>query len=210
MDRTHRWAKRSLDYHRKNKKEDQALFGIVQGGRHEDLRKESARVIGAMDFDGFGIGGSFDKEDIYNAVGWVNDILPKEKPRHLLGIGEPIDLIMGIENGIDTFDCVSPTRIARNGAAYTHDGRINLLNAQFISDFSPLDKECGCYTCKNYTRAYLSHLFESKEMLAATLASIHNLYFLVNLVKGARVAILEGNWEEYKKKVLESYYKGDK
>lgn len=158
-----------------------------------------------MNFDGFGIGGSFDKDDIGTAVGWVSDELPEDKPRHLLGIGEPGDLILGIENGMDTFDCVAPTRIARNGSVYI--GRknrsspkwtINLLNACFTSDFSPLDPDCGCYTCKNYTRSYLSHLFRAKEMTGATLASIHNLYFLVNLVKRARRMIIENRWEEFK------------
>ncbi len=208
MDRTHRWAERSLAYHKsQDASEKQALFGIVQGGRHEDLRKESARVIGGMDFDGFGIGGSFDKEDIYSAVGWVNDILPRGKPRHLLGIGEPVDLFGGIENGIDTFDCVTPTRIARNGSLYTRDGRINMLNSKYVSDFGKIDSECGCYTCKNYTCAYLSHLFRAKEMLAATLASIHNLYFIVHLVEEIRASMLAGNFFEFKKEFLERYYK---
>jgi queuine tRNA-ribosyltransferase len=206
MDRTHRWAKRSLDFHKMNNSKDQALFGIVQGGRHEDLRKESAKVIGAMDFDGFGIGGSFDKEDIYTAVGWVNDILPKGKPRHLLGIGEPIDLFGGIENGIDTFDCVTPTRIARNGSLYTRDGRINILNAKYVNDFTKVDAECECYTCTNYTSAYLSHLFRAKEMMAATLASIHNLYFIVNLVKEIRVSMEKEKFYEFKEKFLGRYY----
>lgn len=214
MDRTHRWAQRSLDYHKsKVESENQALFGIVQGGRHKDLREQSAKIIGAMEssgkggFDGFGIGGSFDKEDIYNSVGWVNDILPKGKPRHLLGIGEPVDLFGGIENGIDTFDCVTPTRIARNGALYTRDGRINILNEKFINDSNRIDSECLCYTCKNYTRSYLSHLFRAKEMLAATLASIHNLYFIVNLVKDIRKSMLEGKFYEFKKEFLDRYYK---
>ncbi len=176
-----------------------ALYGIVQGGRYEDLRKESARTIGAMDFDGFGIGGTFEKGDMATAVGWVCAELPEHKPRHLLGIGEPIDLILGIENGADTFDCVAPTRIARNGSVYTRNqGRLNLLNAQFIEDFSPLDPTCSCYTCTKYTRAYLAHLFRAKEMLAGTLASIHNLYFVVHLVKQARQAIIEGKWVEFK------------
>ncbi len=175
-----------------------ALFGIIQGGRYEDLRKQSAREIGSMDFEGFGIGGSFDKDDIGTAVGWVADELPEGKPRHLLGIGKPEDLILGIENGIDTFDCVAPTRIARNGSAYLGSGMfkgkstINLLNAEFKDDMKPIDPECGCYTCKNYTRAYVAHLFRAKEMLGATLLSIHNLYFLVNLVKEARKAIING------------------
>jgi queuine tRNA-ribosyltransferase len=221
VDRTYIWAQRclsgrsDLDISRSDLPEIPALFGIIQGGRHEDLRRLSARTIGALDFDGFGIGGSFDKADIGTAVGWVCEELPENKPRHLLGIGEPIDLILGIENGIDTFDCVAPTRIARNGSAYVKKfqgdpisrsdlpeisgrGRINLLNAQFISDFNPIDSDCGCYTCKNYTRSYLAHLFRAKEMLAATLTSIHNLYFLVNLVKDARKAIVEGRWEEFK------------
>ncbi|HEY9583952.1 MAG TPA: tRNA guanosine(34) transglycosylase Tgt [Candidatus Paceibacterota bacterium] len=202
MNRTHRWAQRSLDAH----STDQSLFGIVQGGRYEDLRKESAKIIGSMDFPGFGIGGSFDKEDIYTAVGWVNDILPKDKPRHLLGIGEPVDLFGGVENGIDTFDCVTPTRIARNGSLYTRDGRINILNAKYVNNFSKID-DCDCYTCKNYTLAYLSHLFRAKEMLGATLASIHNLYFIVNLVKDIRKSILEGTFFEFKEKWLGMYYK---
>lgn len=207
MARTHRWAERSLDFHKQNKTADQALFGIVQGGRYQDLRKESAQIIGGMDFDGFGIGGSFDKEDIYTAVGWVNDVLPEGKPRHLLGIGEPADLFGGIENGIDTFDCVTPTRIARNGGLYTRDGRINILNAEHINNFEKIDNECTCYTCTHYTRAYLSHLFRAKEMLGATLASIHNLFFIVNLVKEIRQSILNENFFEFKEKFLERYYK---
>jgi queuine tRNA-ribosyltransferase len=152
-----------------------------------------------MDFDGFGIGGTFEKGDMATAVGWVCAELPEGKPRHLLGIGEPADLILGIENGADTFDCVAPTRLARNGSVYTRNqGRLNLLNAQFIDDFSPLDPRCGCYTCTTYTRAYLAHLFRAKEMLAGTLASIHNLYFVVNLVKEARQAIIAGKWTEFK------------
>jgi len=198
VERTNRWAERCLQYHLENES-GSALFGIVQGGRHEDLRKASAQAIGAMGFDGFGIGGSFDKDDIGTAVGWVSDTLPENKPRHLLGIGsEPNDLILGIENGVDTFDCVAPTRMARNGSVYTKRGRANLLNAQYVNDFGPIDPGCGCYTCKNYTAAYLSHLFRAKEMLAATLASIHNLYFMVNLAKEARKAIVEGKFQEFK------------
>jgi queuine tRNA-ribosyltransferase len=227
VERTAEWAERCLVYHKSHvggqdigetvesnadlnqkKMQEQALFGIVQGGRHEELRRLSARTIGAMDFDGFGIGGSFDKDDIGTAVGWVADELPEGKPRHLLGIGEPGDLILGIENGMDTFDCVAPTRIARNGAAYVAKSAIsdiaenkkwtiNLLNARFMTDFSPIDPDCDCYTCKNYTRAYVAHLFRAKEILGATLLSIHNLYFLVHLVKEARKAIVEGRWKEF-------------
>ena len=204
MDRTHRWAKRSLEYHR-SAKTNQALFGIIQGGRFEDLRKESARIIGDMDFDGFGIGGSFDKEDLYTAVGWVADELPEDKPRHLLGIGEPVDLILGIENGMDTFDCVVPTRIARNGTIFTRNGKIHIANAEYKMDFGKLDDGCECYTCTHYSRAYVSHLFRVKEMTAATLGSIHNLYFLVNLVKEARKAILDDSFEKFKDKFISNY-----
>jgi len=223
MDRTHAWAKRcvkrhkeyevvSMKYEAEYKKglphtsyplpHTPALFGIVQGGRYEDLRKESAKIIGAMDFDGFGIGGSFDKGDVSTVVGWVCDELPENKPRHLLGIGEPLDLLLGIENGADTFDCVAPTRIARNGSAYIRKGRINLLNTEYSTDFLPLDPECDCSTCKKYTRAYLSHLFRAKEMLAATLTSIHNLYFVVNLAARARSAIIDGTFEVFKRDFL--------
>ncbi len=213
MERTHRWAERSLNAHKKlnlvarppNNK--QGLFGIVQGGRFEDLRKESAEFISKLDFDGFGIGGSFNKEDMGTAVGWVNEILPEDKPRHLLGIGEPLDLFMGVENGCDLFDCVAPTRMARNGTLHTQSGRINILNAKFIKDFLPIDSECECYTCKNYTRAYLSHLFRAKEMLASTLASIHNLYFIINLVKKIRQSILDEWFGEFKEEFLKKYYK---
>ena len=188
-------------------KKPQALFGIVQGGRSEKLRKKSAEAIGAMDFDGFGIGGSFAKEDMSTAVKWVNEILPEEKPRHLLGIGEPEDLFMGVENGVDLFDCVGPTRIARNGTVFTHEGKINLLNAQFVNKFEPIEKDCECYTCKSYTLAYLSHLFRAKEMEGATLASIHNTYFIVNLVNKMREAILNDNFFEFKKEFLSKYEK---
>ena len=197
MERTHAWAKRSLAEHKKNPN-GQSLFGIVQGGRHQDLRQESARVIGGMDFAGFGIGGSFNKDDMDTAVGWVNQILPTEKPRHLLGIGAVEDLIGAVEQGCDTFDCVAPTRMARNGTLETVAGRLNILNAQYKTDFSPIEKDCGCYTCKNYTRAYLAHLFRSKEMLGATLASIHNLYFFINFVNQMREAILSNRFADFK------------
>lgn len=211
IERTHTWAKRSLDEHKRlgvssATGEMQALFGVVQGGAYEDLRKESARVLGAMDFDGYGIGGSFTKEDMSTAVRWVNEILPEGKPRHLLGIGEPIDILLGIENGIDTFDCVSPTRIARNGAIYTLDGRINLNNAQYKNDMSPLSDDKSWYTHR-YTKAYLSHLFKSDEMLASTLASIHNLKFLTTLCENAREHLIQGTFGEFKNKFIKRYYK---
>jgi len=204
LDRTHRWAKRSLEYHQK-KESKQALFGIVQGGRDENLRKESAKVIGEMDFDGFGIGGSFEKEDMSTAVKWVNEILPKEKPRHLLGIGEPLDLFMASEFGCDLFDCVLPTRMGRVGAIYTKDGKINLLNQKYREDSKPLEDDCQCYSCKNFSKSYIAHLFRAKEMLAATLASIHNLYFINNTVKNIRQMILDGNFASYKKDFLQRY-----
>jgi queuine tRNA-ribosyltransferase len=211
IDRTHRWAKRSLDEHKRlgvssATGKQQALFGVVQGGAYEDLRKESARVLGAMDFDGYGIGGSFSKEDMSTAVRWVNEILPEEKPRHLLGIGEPLDILLGIENGVDTFDCVSPTRIARNGAIYTKDGRINLHNAKYKNDMSPLSEDEDWYT-HNYTKAYVSHLFRSDEMLAATLASMHNLKFLTMLCSDARKHLLAGTFSQFKDTFIARYYK---
>ncbi len=206
MDRTHRWAKRSLTFHKKHPiSKKQALFGIVQGGRFEDLREESARVIGGMDFDGFGIGGSFEKKDIQEVVGLVNNLLPSNKPRHLLGIGEPQDLILGIETGIDLFDCVAPTRIARNGQLYTRKGKINILNSKFREDMNEIDKGCHCYTCKNYTRSYLAHLFRAREIFGMTLASIHNVYFIVNLVKDTRNAILEDRLDIHKKEFFKQY-----
>lgn len=211
INRTHEWAKRSLDEHKRlgvseATGEQQALFGVVQGGAYEDLRKESATVLGRMDFDGYGIGGSFTKEDMATAVRWVNEILPEGKPRHLLGIGEPIDMLLAIENGIDTFDCVAPTRIARNGGLYTYDGRININNAEFKHDMSPISDDESWYT-HNYTKAYLSHLFHSDEMLAATLASIHNLKFITQLVDDARQALLEDRFMEFKNTFITRYYK---
>lgn len=215
MDRTHRWALRSLEAHNTlDPEKKQALFGVVQGGRFETLRKESAQVLADMitqqgdSFDGFGIGGSFEKDDLGTAVKWVNEILPEGKPRHLLGIGEPIDFFLGVENGCDTFDCVAPTRIARNGGIYTAQGKINIHNAVHKTSFIPLEEGCACYTCQNYTRAYLAHLFRSEEMLGATLASIHNLYFINKLVADIRESLLNDTFFEFKERFLKVYYKG--
>ena len=239
LERTHRWAERSLVEHKKlsceaessftgslsgsalpalplgpsacetprkeNSASSPALFGIVQGGRDENLRKKSAEFIGSLDFDGFGIGGSFAKEDMSSAVKWVNDILPEDKPRHLLGIGEPEDIFMGIENGVDLFDCVAPTRNARNGSLYTKNGKINILNKEYRTDFTMINEGCSCYTCQNFTRAYLSHLFHGKEMLGGTLATIHNLYFIINLVKQIRQSILDEKFFEFKEGFLKSW-----
>jgi tRNA-guanine transglycosylase len=196
MERTHRWAKRSIMAHKQNFSalKSQGLYGVVQGGRHLDLRAESATALSNMDFDGFGVGGSFSKADLGEALRTVNEILPEDKPRHLLGIGEPEDIVEGVSLGCDTFDCVAPTRIARTGTIYerTNDGhkRINLLNAKYQRDFSKPDESCDCYVCQNYTKAYLSHLFRSREMLGPHLASLHNLYFIVNFTKRLRESIL--------------------
>lgn len=207
LDRTHNWAERSFRRFKElsKSKKEQYIFGIVQGGRFEDLRRRSAKFISGLDFDGFGLGGSFIKEDIETAIGWINQELPEEKPRHLLGVGEPIDLILAVENGADLFDCVLPTRMGRNGALFTASGKINIFNRKFSRDFKKLDDRCECYCCQNYTRAYLSHLFRSKEMLAATLASIHNLYFLNNLMSRIRESILEDKFFEFKEEFLSKY-----
>ena len=249
LGRTHSWAKRSLDEHKKREDEKiktspetlfvrssddgdgsgarpsqkefqaslsqvfpQALFGIVQGGRDENLRKKSAKIISEINvdgkyFDGFGIGGSFAKEDMSTAVKWVNEILPEDKPRHLLGIGEPEDLFMGIENGVDLFDCVLPTRLGRNGTIYTKYGKISITNKKYRDDFTPIEDDCECYSCKGYTRAYIAHLFHGKEMLAGTLASIHNLHFIVTLVSKIRQSILDDNFSEFKNEFLSKYDK---
>ena len=222
LERTHRWAERCLVEHIKleNEKENstentilnspQSLFGIVQGGREESLRKKSAKIISEINvdgkyFDGFGIGGSFAKEDMSTAVKWVNEILPEEKPRHLLGIGEPEDLFMGIENGVDLFDCVLPTRLGRNGTVYTKTGKIIMTNKKFRTDFTPIENDCECYSCKNYTKAYIAHLFHGKEMLAGTLASVHNLHFIVNLVKNIRQSILDDKFFDFKEEFLKNW-----
>ncbi|MEI6345918.1 MAG: tRNA guanosine(34) transglycosylase Tgt [bacterium] len=207
MARTHRWAERCLKAHKKVTANGtpQALFGIVQGGRHEDLRKESARIIGSMPFDGFGIGGSFDKEDMGAAVRWVNEFLPENKPRHLLGIGDPVDIFEAVENGCDTFDCVAPTRLGRNGTIYTKHGRVHIENAQYREDMRPIEDDCACYACQHYTRAYIAHLFRADEMLAGTLASTHNLHFIVNLVDRMRKGIEDGTFFELKREFLSTY-----
>lgn len=213
MNRTHRWALRSLEKHSELDSENiQALFGVVQGGRHEDLRKESAHVLAEMKtkdgkmFDGFGIGGSFDKDDMATAVKWVNEILPEEKPRHLLGIGEPMDLFNGVENGCDLFDCVSPTRVARHGILYTMDGPIHITNAKYKEDFSFIDPEIPSYTSKNFTKSYLCHLFRAGESLGGTLASIHNLYFITSLMTKIRDSIENDTFHDFKENFLRRYY----
>ncbi|MCC7436512.1 tRNA guanosine(34) transglycosylase Tgt [Candidatus Nomurabacteria bacterium] len=208
LSRTYEWAKRCINSHEKlDKKKEQALFGVVQGGRHQDLREEAARSIGSLEFDGFGIGGSFTKDDIATAVTWVNKILPEEKPRHLLGIGEPRDLFDGVEAGCDLFDCIAPTRMGRHGTLHTKDGRLNIRNSVFTTDFNRIEEDCTCYTCTHHTRAYLAHLFRADEMTAATLASMHNLHFILRLVEKMRETILNGTFLDFKQSFCERYYK---
>lgn len=204
LDRTHRWAKRSLDA---RIRKDQALFGIVQGGRSRELREESARFVASLGFDGFGIGGSFDKEDMVTIVELVNKILPENKPRHMLGIGEVEDIFEGVERGIDTFDCVLPTRLARNGTLLTPQGRFDIMKTENKMKFEPLMEGCVCYACVHYTKAYLHHLFKAKEILGHRLASIHNLHFMVNLVKQIRQSIINETFFDYKKRFLDDYKK---
>jgi queuine tRNA-ribosyltransferase len=207
MGRTHRWADRSLKAHRQNidKNAAQGIYGIIQGGRFADLRIESAKELAAMDFDGYGIGGSFSKHDLLGILDKVNAELPADKPRHLLGIGEPEDIFIGVASGIDTFDCVLPTRNGRTGGVYTHKGKIQLPNAEFKESFVPLDPDCDCRVCKNYSRAYIRHLFMTGEMLGPMLASEHNLYFLVNLTEKIRLSILDGNFEKFRDDFLSCY-----
>ena len=215
LKRTHDWAIRCLDEHQRltverSDKPYQALYGVIQGAQYEDLRKEAAADLGSMSssgisFDGFGIGGALDKDSLGTIVGWVNSTLPQEKPKHLLGIGAPEDLFVGVENGVDTFDCVLASRIARTSAVYTMTGRFNVSNKPFTHDFNPIDDECDCYTCQNYTRAYLCHLFRGKEMLAATLATIHNERFIVRLVDQMRAALIDGTFYDLKADFMGRY-----
>lgn len=211
LERTRLWAQRCIVEHERltverSDKPYQALFGVIQGAQYEDLRRKASRDLGAMNFDGFGVGGALEKENLGTILGWCADELPEEKPRHLLGISEPDDLFTGIENGADTFDCVSPTRVARNSAFYTPDGRWNLSNARFKRDFTPLMEGCDCYTCTHYTRAYIHHLFKAKEMVSATLISIHNERFVIRMVDDARAAIEDGTYFDLKAEVLGRYY----
>ena len=211
LDRTFAWAKRCISEHEKltierSHRPYQALFGVVQGAQYEDLRKKAAKDLASLDFDGFGIGGALDKNKLGTIVNWVNEELPVNKPRHLLGIGEPDDLFVGVENGADTFDCVAASRVARNNAVYGLDGRFNISVSAFKRDFSPIDESCGCYTCKHYTKAYLNHLIKGKEMLSSTLLTIHNEYFIVNLVAKMRQCIIDGNFFEFKDEFLGRFY----
>jgi len=193
------WAKRGKEAHKNLK---QTLFGIVQGGIYEDLREESARKLMEIDFPGYSIGGlavGESKHDLLKITQFLNDILPKNKPRYLMGVGTPKDILDNIENGIDMFDCVMPTRNARKGTVFTSNGKLIIKSARYKEDFSPIDEECDCYTCKNFSRAYLRHLFSVDELLGMRLATIHSLHFYMELVKSARKAILDKKFAEFKK-----------
>lgn len=211
LGRTHAWAERSLNELSKLRKANserpyQALFGVIQGAQYEDLRRQTSKHLGAMDFDGFGIGGAIEKDNLGNIVRWVNEELPKDKPKHLLGISEPNDIFIAIENGVDTFDCVSPTRVGRNGAFYTYEGRRNIKGAKYKEDFSALLEGCECYACQNFTKAYIHHLAKAGEILAYTLMSVHNEHFIIKLVDDIRHSIGDGTFFELKETWLKRYY----
>lgn len=204
MHRTHTWAKRCKDHH---SRDDQALFGIVQGGVFRDLRQRSAQFIHALDFPGNAIGGlsvGESKQEMYDMISIVNQHLPRDKPRYLMGVGTPLDLIHAVLLGIDLFDSVHPTRIARHKAAFTRTGRMNIANKEFADDPRPLLPDCDCYTCQHFSRAYVRHLVQQKELLAATLLSIHNIHVLLSLARGLRSSMLDNNLENF----LDEYLRG--
>ena len=207
VQRTQEWAVRCVAEHQRltDERADkpyQALFAVVQGAQYEDLRRQSARDLAAHPVDGFGIGGALEKEQLGTIVRWVCEELPEDRPRHLLGIGEPLDVFAGVESGADTFDCVAPSRNARNGTVFHSRKRFHLTNGVYRRDFSPIDETCDCYTCQNYTRAYLHHIFKAKEMLASTLATIHNERYIVRLIDQVRESILDGTFTELRDEVV--------
>lgn len=207
LERTTRWLERCKAAHKYP--ERQALFGIVQGGMYKELREQSAREITAIDLPGYAIGGlsvGEPKEMMYEVLDYTVPLLPEDKPRYLMGVGSPDDLLEGVLRGIDMFDCVLPTRIARNGTAMTSQGKVVVRNASYAEDFSSLDPECDCYTCRNYTKAYLRHLIKCNEILGARLLTIHNLHFLLKLMENVREAIREDRLLDYKKDFFEKYY----
>ena len=213
--RTHRWAVRCLRAHATLTEERvgkpyQALFGVIQGAQYEDLRRRAAADLAALEvdgsrFDGFGLGGALEKENLGRIIGWMVDELPEDRPRHLLGISEPEDLFEAVAFGADTFDCVNPSRVARNAAIYTADGRYNVNTARNRRAFEPLEADCDCYTCTHYTRAYLHHLFKAKEMLASTLATIHNERFTVRLVDEIRASLETGEFDRFRNEFMGRY-----
>lgn len=198
VERTTQWAARCKTAHTRP---DQALFGIVQGGVHNDLRAQSARELIELDFPGYGIGGlsvGEPKEMMYDVLDHLNPIMPADKPRYLMGVGSPDCLVEGVARGVDMFDCVLPTRIARNGTVFVRGGKLVVRNAEYARDFRPLDETCGCYTCRNYTRAYIRHLLKAEEILALRLTTIHNLHFLINMMHEIRTAIESGTFAQYR------------
>lgn len=204
MERTHRWAARCLEAH----DTAQALFGIVQGSVYEDLRAQSARFISELGFPGIAIGGvavGEEKREIHRIVAFTAPLLPEEKPRYLMGVGELDDILQAVASGVDMFDCVVPTRMARNAAMITRRGRVNLRNARFADDFGPVDPECDCPVCQRYSAAYIRHLFNAREILAARLATYHNLYFYQKFMRDTRQAIREGNLEQFTREFLQEY-----
>ena len=206
-ERTLRWAKRGKDVH---KNERQSLFGIVQGGEYKDLREYSAKETVKMNFDGYSIGGTSvgeDKDTMYKMIDYAITYLPTDKPRYLMGVGDPIDILEGVKRGVDMFDCVLPTRIARHGNAFTLDGKINIKNAKYKEDFTPIEEECDCYTCKNYTKAYVRHLIVCNEMLGGRLLSIHNIRFLIREVENIRKTIKDETFDSYMEEFIKRYKK---
>lgn len=206
VERTSRWAERSLNAHQR--KNDQALFGIIQGGKYTDLRKQSAQDLLSLDFPGYAIGGLSvgEPKDIMNqVVEETTPLMPSDKPRYLMGVGSPDSLIDGAIRGIDMFDCVLPTRIARNGTCMTSNGRLVVRNAKYARDFSPIDENCNCYTCQNYSRAYIRHLIHTNEILGFRLTTYHNLHFLLELMRQVRTAILENRLLDFKEQFFEQY-----
>ena len=203
MERTHRWAERCKKHHTK---EDQALFGIVQGAFYKDLRIESAKTLADMDFIGYGIGGlsvGEPKPVMYEMLDEIAPYMPVNKPRYLMGVGTPDCLLEGVLRGVDMFDCVLATRVGRNGTCFGHDGRVVVRDARYAEDFLPIDPDCDCYVCRNYSRAYIRHLFKAGEVLGPRLASYHNLYFLLKLMEGARKAIEEDRFGDYRREFLD-------
>ena len=210
VERTLRWAARGKKVH---SNENQSLFGIVQGGEFEDLREYSCKETVKMDFDGYSIGGTSvgeDKDTMYKMIDYGIKYLPEDKVRYLMGVGDPIDIIEGTIRGIDVFDCVLPTRIARHGQAFTREGKINFNNAKYKEDFTPVEEGCDCYTCKNYTKAYIRHLITTDEMLGGRLLSIHNIRFLIKLTEELREAIKENRILEYREEFISKYQKNNK